>query len=78
MEGKFGRRFLSESTKKRTKHRQLIVKLRQRVSSVTSALRKSAETPDSGVSSQMATQTLRILIKIIKNSVIRELFNILM
>ena len=47
-------------------------------SSVPSALRKSAETPESGVSSQKAAQTLRILIKIIKNSDICELFNILM
>ena len=47
-------------------------------SSVTSVLRKCAETPDSGVSSQKAAQTLRILIKIIKNSDICELFNILM
>ena len=50
----------------------------RRVTSVPSALRKSAETPESGVSSQKAAQTLRILIKIIKNSDICELFNILM
>ena len=44
----------------------------------TISLRKSAGTPDNGVSSQNAAGTLRILIKITKNSVICELFNILM
>ena len=44
----------------------------------TISLRKSAGTPDYGVSSQNAAGTLRILIKITKNSVICELFNILM
>ena len=44
---------------------------------VTSALRKSAECPLNGHSSQKAAQTIRILIKIIKNSVICKLFNIL-
>ena len=36
----------------------------------TISLRKSAGTPDNGVSSQNAAGTLRILIKITKNSVI--------
>ena len=44
----------------------------------TISLRKSAGTPDNGVSSQKAAQTIQILIKIIKISVICELFNILM
>ena len=43
----------------------------------TISLRKSAETPDYGVSSQNAAGTLRILTKITKNSVFCELFNML-
>ena len=45
------------------------------IDTVTSALRKRAETSDYRVSSQKAAQTIRILMKIIKNSVICELFN---